>query len=451
MRAALLGGCAALALITFRDRAFLGGTRHSQGLQHLPGHLSGAAVATHRAPVPPKAARPAAPHAAETERSGLSFAGAGVGMLVAFAAVSRGLRVAMGSGGQSGRFIFLSRPHLKGIRRRSRLRKKRTPDTYATKRAPKRYMMYEILERMPAEWEIIEEPEEPLDPVENVPLAERYPYAGPFVHKMHPQRIAQEEEEPLRPFFGNYLGGYAVPKGRVENRIDRKGYPRHGKNQLGMYALPEGSAAPGAGGLSASLHEPACCGLAGPGAAVGPGAVAPVGRALFARNLLPAALFGAGVATGGPGAALAEETASGDSAAPATSYAPARIAGDPYDLIKGGDGKVGKNEFEIRRNYQEDTVQVIKHMRISGSLEKGAPNMEAFNKQVKEEINDWVAMYRRQDNIASKQSYSNLSTAMNTLASHLVTYGNKFPFPQKRRERLFELLYRSEKFVKKGK
>lgn len=88
--------------------------------------------------------------------------------------------------------------------------------------------MYELLEKMPPEWEIMEEPEDPLNPVENVPLEERYPWAGAFVDKMHPARRREEEEKPLRPWFGNYLGGFKVPSTRLEKMVDRKGYPRHG-------------------------------------------------------------------------------------------------------------------------------------------------------------------------------------------------------------------------------
>eukprot|EP00443_Scrippsiella_acuminata_P010550 CAMPEP_0115294056 /NCGR_PEP_ID=MMETSP0270-20121206/65988_1 /TAXON_ID=71861 /ORGANISM="Scrippsiella trochoidea, Strain CCMP3099" /LENGTH=270 /DNA_ID=CAMNT_0002711575 /DNA_START=116 /DNA_END=928 /DNA_ORIENTATION=+ len=133
---------------------------------------------------------------------------------------------------------------------------------------------------------------------------------------------------------------------------------------------------------------------------------------------------------------------------------PDRINQDPYELIglsNSEDSKEDKKEFYMKKKYRADTYQLLKHMKISGSLDKGTPNMEKWNKRIKEEMNDWVALYRRQDLVVGRQSYYSLYSAVNTLASHFTSYGPKFPFPSKRRARFYELINTTEKYLEKGK
>ncbi|CAE7195572.1 PSB27-1 [Symbiodinium natans] len=105
----------------------------------------------------------------------------------------------------------------------------------------------------------------------------------------------------------------------------------------------------------------------------------------------------------------------------------------------------------MKSKYRQDTYQVMKHMKISASLDKGTPNMEKWNSRIKKEMNDWLALYRRQNLSVGRQSYYSLYSAINTLASHFTSYGPKFPFPNKRRPRFYELCNQVEKYLEKGK
>ncbi|CAE7663935.1 psb27 [Symbiodinium sp. CCMP2592] len=80
--------------------------------------------------------------------------------------------------------------------------------------------------------------------------------------------------------------------------------------------------------------------------------------------------------------------------------------------------------FYMKSKYRQDTYQVMKHMKISASLDKGTPNMEKWNSRVKKEMNDWLALYRRQNLSVGRQSYYSLYSAINTLASHFTSYGD---------------------------
>eukprot|EP00913_Durusdinium_trenchii_P024681 g23168.t1 len=104
--------------------------------------------------------------------------------------------------------------------------------------------------------------------------------------------------------------------------------------------------------------------------------------------------------------------------------------------------------FYMKQKYRQDTYQVMKHMKISASLDKGTPNMERWNTRIKKEMNDWLAIYRRQNVSVGRQSYYSLYSAINTLASHFTSYGPKFPFPNKRRPRFFELCQQAQVIVR---
>ncbi|CAE7667991.1 PSB27-1 [Symbiodinium sp. CCMP2456] len=133
---------------------------------------------------------------------------------------------------------------------------------------------------------------------------------------------------------------------------------------------------------------------------------------------------------------------------------PDRINSDPYELIgmeNTADKKEDYKTFYMKSKYRQDTYQVMKHMKISASLDKGTPNMEKWNSRVKKEMNDWLALYRRQNLSVGRQSYYSLYSAINTLASHFTSYGPKFPFPNKRRPRFYELCNQVEKYLEKGK
>lgn len=157
-----------------------------------------------------------------------------------------------------------------------------------------------------------------------------------------------------------------------------------------------------------------------------------------------------------PGALAAFMAALGEGAEPALAEVdvPDRVTTDPYQLIEmknPEDRKEDRKEFYMKKKYFEDTYQVVKHMKISASLDKGTPNMEKYNRRVKEEMDDWLALYRSSDLVVGRQSYYSLYSAINTLASHFTSYGPKFPFPSKRRPRFYELIATTEKYLEKNK
>lgn len=59
--------------------------------------------------------------------------------------------------------------------------------------------------------------------------------------------------------------------------------------------------------------------------------------------------------------------------------------------------------------------------------------------QVRKDINDWVARYRRDTSLSGRPSYGNTYSAVNAVAGHLNSFGPTAPIPKKRLERLLKV------------
>mmetsp|Transcript_39541 Transcript_39541/g.105496 ORF Transcript_39541/g.105496 Transcript_39541/m.105496 type:complete len:264 (-) Transcript_39541:140-931(-) len=241
--------------------------------------------------------------------------------------------------------------------------------------------------------------------------------------------------------------GSAFVSGIVVSPSLRGALPAQGLTLQGIAAGADGeSAGFGSASLLCGAALAACAARCLARRALGKGAE--IEEPSSRRSLLA----GAGLAGVAAIAGFAQEASAEE--APPNVDVPDRISEDPFVLVGLADPdneKEDKKEFYMKKKYRQDTYQLVKHMKISGSLDKGTPNMEKWNKRVKEEMNDWIALYRRQDLVVGRQSYYSLYSAVNTLASHFTSYGPKFPFPNKRRPRFFELINTTEKYLEKGK
>jgi photosystem II Psb27 protein len=106
-------------------------------------------------------------------------------------------------------------------------------------------------------------------------------------------------------------------------------------------------------------------------------------------------------------------------------------------------------DWGLKQVYYDDCQKVINHMRYAVQLEKGNPLLVEVATKTKEEINEFVAYYRRFQGISGKQSFSLLYTSINVLAGHYTSYGLKFPVPEKRRKRLLQEFNDIEKNIRK--
>lgn len=154
----------------------------------------------------------------------LSLCGAAVAMVAA----ERALRVGMRSQGQGGRANFGQQwmPKVKGAKKMSVFRPKKNYGSAGARQVPRRYKLYDILEELDETvpwYTVISEPEEPMEPVFDVPLYKRYPWAKKL--KVPKKKIKKEWKSPMEPLFGSITGTQLPPTGRRQRYIERRGWP----------------------------------------------------------------------------------------------------------------------------------------------------------------------------------------------------------------------------------
>jgi photosystem II Psb27 protein len=96
------------------------------------------------------------------------------------------------------------------------------------------------------------------------------------------------------------------------------------------------------------------------------------------------------------------------------------------------------SEYRLLRDYRQDAPRMLANMQIASELKRGNPDFEKIVVKTREQMIDFLAFYRARNTVTSTPSFSTLYTAINTLAGHYVSYGNKYPVPEKRRVRLQE-------------
>jgi photosystem II Psb27 protein len=108
-------------------------------------------------------------------------------------------------------------------------------------------------------------------------------------------------------------------------------------------------------------------------------------------------------------------------------------------------------DYKLKKEYLEDAQNLIANMRLATNLTRGDAGFEDTVINTRKEMNEFVSYYRRQARYAGAQSFNTIYTAINTLAGHYASFGNTYPVPAKRRERLTVQYKEIEKYLKKGR
>eukprot|EP00775_Hariotina_reticulata_P007015 gene7015-7229_t len=86
--------------------------------------------------------------------------------------------------------------------------------------------------------------------------------------------------------------------------------------------------------------------------------------------------------------------------------------------------------------YKSDTSAILGKVNLVLSLDKDDPAKEDRVKELRKDINTWVAKYRRDDTFAGRPSFGNTYSALNAIAGHYNSFGATAPIPKKRLDRL---------------
>lgn len=98
-----------------------------------------------------------------------------------------------------------------------------------------------------------------------------------------------------------------------------------------------------------------------------------------------------------------------------------------------------------------DSEALLEKMREAASLRRGTPGMADTVSATRAQMNDFVALYRRNTKVAGSLSFNTLYTAINTLSGHFATYGPNYPVPEKRRKRLEQQFSEIERALARGR
>ncbi len=100
-------------------------------------------------------------------------------------------------------------------------------------------------------------------------------------------------------------------------------------------------------------------------------------------------------------------------------------------------------------NYSNDTLALVESLRTAIELPEADPEKGEAQADAREKINDYIALYRRDDSVSNLPSFTTMRTALNSLAGFYNSYGNR-PLSDKLKTRLEQEFRQVEAALKRG-
>ncbi|WP_013322062.1 photosystem II protein Psb27 [Gloeothece verrucosa] len=100
-------------------------------------------------------------------------------------------------------------------------------------------------------------------------------------------------------------------------------------------------------------------------------------------------------------------------------------------------------------NYTQDTLKLIDTLSAVIELPKEAENKAEIQSQARDEINDYISRYRRDQNSGGLRSFTTMQTALNAIAGYYTSYGTR-PLPEKLKNRLKQEFKQVQFALEKG-
>lgn len=99
--------------------------------------------------------------------------------------------------------------------------------------------------------------------------------------------------------------------------------------------------------------------------------------------------------------------------------------------------------------YSEDTLTVLNNLKKAVEIDENDPAKEEVKSLARQQINDYISLYRRDSRSSGLRSFTTMQTAMNSLAGYYTSYGNR-PLPDKLKKRLEQEFSQVELAIKRG-
>eukprot|EP00983_Pelagomonas_calceolata_P002002 67000-Pelagomonas_calceolata.AAC.3 len=115
----------------------------------------------------------------------------------------------------------------------------------------------------------------------------------------------------------------------------------------------------------------------------------------------------------------------------------------------------GEDDSKVQEKYLQSTApgftrglasmlryqtEVLQRVQVVLDMDKKDPAKEETVKELRKDINNWVAAYRREDKVSGRPSFGVTYSILNALAGHFNSFGPTAPIPKKRLERINKAL-----------
>lgn len=100
-------------------------------------------------------------------------------------------------------------------------------------------------------------------------------------------------------------------------------------------------------------------------------------------------------------------------------------------------------------NYRQDTIAVLDSMKAVLELPNDSPDKPAAQALARQNINDFASRYRQDPSLTKLSSFTNMRTALNSLAAHYTAYPNR-PIPDKLKTNLEQKFKQIEAAIQRG-
>ncbi|KPQ39506.1 MAG: photosystem II protein Psb27 [Phormidium sp.] len=101
-------------------------------------------------------------------------------------------------------------------------------------------------------------------------------------------------------------------------------------------------------------------------------------------------------------------------------------------------------------DYRQDTLDLVSSLREAIELPEGTPEKMEAQAEAKTRIDNFFSLYRRDSSVASLPSFTTMHTALDALAGHYRSYGNR-PLSNKLKTRLEQEFKQVEMAVQRGR
>lgn len=100
-------------------------------------------------------------------------------------------------------------------------------------------------------------------------------------------------------------------------------------------------------------------------------------------------------------------------------------------------------------NYRQDTMTVLTSMKTVLELPDDSPDKPAAQALARQNINEFASRYRQDPALTKLSSFTNMRTALNSLAAHYASYPNR-PLPEKLKTNLEQKFKQIESALQRG-